>query len=72
MKSFAAACAFAAVAAAKNCQQLTIPIQASARNGVFDIAVPANNVEVTDFFLNLAQQGANYTQSVLTGVRYPT
>jgi hypothetical protein len=58
------------LAAAKKCQQLTIPIKASARNGVFDISTPATNIEVTDFFLNLSQQGANYSDAVLSGVCY--
>ncbi|KAK3719738.1 hypothetical protein LTR37_004275 [Vermiconidia calcicola] len=61
----AASSLFAAIASAKNCQDLTIPVDVSARNGVFNLATPANNIDVTNFILNLSQQGANYTQEVL-------
>ena len=72
MKStIAAASILAAVASAKKCQELTVPVQVSARNGVFDTAAltPHTEIDITNFALNLAQQGANYTQSVLQGVR---
>jgi hypothetical protein len=68
MKYCAAAILFSALASAKKCTELTIPIEASARNGVFTITTPANDVDVTNFILDLTQQGANYTQSVLSGV----
>ena len=69
MKSAVVTSSLLAVASARKCIELTIPITASARNGVFDVSVPANNIEVTDFILDLAQQGVNYTESVLNGVR---
>ncbi|KAK5172667.1 uncharacterized protein LTR77_002787 [Saxophila tyrrhenica] len=67
MKYLAAASTLAAIASARNCQQLAVPVHAAARNAVFDIPVPANNIETTNFILNLSQQGANYTESVLQG-----
>lgn len=55
----------AAVATARKCQNLTVPISITASNTHFKLQAPSNNVEVTDFVLNLAQPGANYTAEVL-------
>lgn len=68
MKYSVAAALFSALASAKKCTELTIPIEASARNGVFKIATPATDIDVTNFILDLTQQGANYTESILSGV----
>lgn len=64
----AALTALVSVGAAYTCQNLTIPISVSARQGVFSLSAPANNIEVTNFILDLTQQGHNLTQEVLTGV----
>lgn len=61
----AAAAAFIGSASAMTCTNITVPVDLSARNGVFNISAPQNNIEVTDFILNNAQQGANYTKAVL-------
>lgn len=50
------------------CQNLTVPISVSARQGVFSLQAPTDTTEVTDFVLNISQQGHNYTQKLLTGV----
>lgn len=69
MKSIAAVSfALFAIASARKCTDLNIPVHVSARQGVFDIKIPSADVEVTDFFLNANQQGVNYTDSILTGV----
>lgn len=47
------------------CQNLTVPVTISARNAVFDVSTPQTNIQVTDFILNLSQQGHNYTDDVL-------
>ena len=66
MKSTIAAVSLLATAVtARQCQNLTIPISASARNGVFDLDAPATNIDVTNFILNLGQQGANYSEAIL-------
>ncbi|KAK8089064.1 hypothetical protein PG997_004025 [Apiospora hydei] len=57
------------VGSARHCQNLTIPISISARNGKFDLQAPATNIEVTNFVLNLAQPGHNLTEAVLDEVR---
>ncbi|XDG09422.1 hypothetical protein ABKA04_009037 [Annulohypoxylon sp. FPYF3050] len=54
----------AAVATARVCQNITIPISISAQNAKFTLQAPANDIEVTNFLLNLAQPGMNFTQSV--------
>jgi hypothetical protein len=58
----------AAVAAARHCTNLTIPISISARNGVFKLQPPSSNIQVTDFLLDLTRQGHNLTNELLTGV----
>lgn len=65
----AAVAALTSAVEAYKCQNLTVPITVSARQGQYSISAPGSNIEVTNFVLNLAQQGANYTQQVLTGVR---
>jgi hypothetical protein len=65
--STAALALFAATAAAKKCINQTIPVHISSRNGVFNLAVPQTNLEVTDFILNMTQQGRNFTNTALTG-----
>ncbi|CAJ2513492.1 Uu.00g016110.m01.CDS01 [Anthostomella pinea] len=52
---------------ARQCHNLTIPVSISARNGLFNLTAPSNNIEVTDFILNQAQPGKNYTEAVLEG-----
>lgn len=54
-----------AVASARNCQNLTIPVSISARNTNFALQAPATNIDATNFVLNLAQPGMNYTNEVL-------
>ncbi|KAH7409126.1 hypothetical protein BKA64DRAFT_388116 [Cadophora sp. MPI-SDFR-AT-0126] len=58
---------FAASVAGKMCINQTVPVNISARQAVFDIAVPQSNLEVTDFVLNITQQGRNFTDIALKG-----
>lgn len=72
MRSYTTATALAALAAtvaAKTCQNITVPVTISARNGKFDAKAltTQNNIEVTNFILNLTQQGKNFTANVLQG-----
>jgi len=55
------------VASARKCENITIPVSISARNGVFNVNIPQDNVDVTNLMLEMAKQGRNYTASVLTG-----
>lgn len=61
----AVAAAFIGSSRAMTCTNLTVPVDLSARNGVFNIEAPQNNIEVTNFILSNTQQGANYTQELL-------
>jgi len=63
----AAIAALASSAAAAHCQNLTIPISVSARNGNFSLANPTTDIDVTNFALRTARQGHNYTAEVLEG-----
>ncbi|KAI0161178.1 Alpha/Beta hydrolase protein [Hypoxylon sp. FL1284] len=56
-----------AVATARNCQNLTIPVSVSARNTNFTLQAPSSNIEVTNFVLNIARPGANYSAEVMGG-----
>ncbi|CZS89775.1 uncharacterized protein RAG0_01042 [Rhynchosporium agropyri] len=58
---------FAASVAGKRCINQTIPVEISARQAIFDIDVPQTNLEVTDFILNVTQQGRNFTDIALSG-----
>jgi len=65
-----AAAAFAALAStatAAQCQNLTIPISVSARNGLFDVPNPNTTIDATNFALRMSRQGHNYTDEALTG-----
>ncbi|PNY29728.1 Uncharacterized protein TCAP_00355 [Tolypocladium capitatum] len=61
--------ALASAVAAKHCRNITVPISISARNGVFNIAPPKTEAQVTDFFLELSKQNSNYTQSITNGYK---
>ncbi|CAK4028180.1 alpha beta-hydrolase [Lecanosticta acicola] len=72
MKSFttaAAVVALGSLASGKKCANITVPVTVNARNAVFDKAAltPHSNIDVTNFILNLSQQGHNYTQEQLKG-----
>ncbi|OTA63563.1 hypothetical protein K449DRAFT_368356 [Hypoxylon sp. EC38] len=54
-----------AVATARNCQNLTVPISISARNTNFSLQAPATNVDVSNFILNFSQPGVNFTEQAL-------
>ncbi|KAK6841961.1 hypothetical protein PG989_009500 [Apiospora arundinis] len=60
-----AAALLLSVGSARDCQNLTIPISISARNGKFHLHAPANNIEVTNYILDLTQPGRNLTDAVL-------
>lgn len=59
--------ALASSTLARNCVNLTIPIDISARNGVFDLKVPQTNLDATAFIQNVTQQGRNFSATALTG-----
>ena len=53
--------------AAKICQNITVPVDISARTGIFDLPIPQSNSDATAFIQNLTQQGRNFTDVALTG-----
>ena len=59
----------AAVVTARSYVDLTVPVDISARTGVFNIAVPQTNLDATTLIQNLTQQGRNFTEMVLTGYK---
>ncbi|KAI1616062.1 Alpha/Beta hydrolase protein [Exophiala viscosa] len=70
MRSFFTAAALSSaigLASAWTCQNITVPVSISARNAVFNISIPQTNIDVTNFIVDLAEQGVNYTQEILAG-----
>lgn len=53
----------------RTCKEFTIPIRISARLGVFPEIPAKGNLEVTAFSENFAQQGRNYSASILQGYK---
>jgi hypothetical protein len=62
------ALAMAVGVSARYCQNLTVTLSLSARNGQFNLDAPTSNIEVTNFILNSAQTGHNYTEDILEDV----
>lgn len=57
----------ASLASARNCANLTVEVTVDARNAVFNLTAPTNNIEVTNFILDFTRPGHNLTEEVLTG-----
>ena len=53
------------VAAAKNCLNVTIPVDISARQGVFKRIPIENNLDVTAFTQEVTRNGQNYSEVLL-------
>ena len=62
----------ATCATAKICTNIRVPVDLSARQAVFDLAIPQTNSDVPDFVLNVTRQGGNFTNDVLTGYNTTT
>ena len=54
-------------AAAKQCTNMTVPVDISARTGVFNIPIPQTNLDATAFIQNLTRQGQNFSEVALSG-----
>lgn len=62
--------ALTTVAVARICQNITVHLPSiSARNGVFNINPPTSMIDVTNFFLEFAREGRNYSEVLLDHVR---
>ncbi|KAH8800367.1 hypothetical protein F5884DRAFT_549545 [Xylogone sp. PMI_703] len=59
-------------AMAKRCTNITVPVDLSVEQGIFNIAIPQTNLEVIDFIVNVTQQGRNFTDLVLDGYNTTT
>jgi hypothetical protein len=63
--------AIAAVAEARQCTNIMVPVSLESRNGRFNVQLPETEIEATNFALELTRQGRNYTDLVLEEVRFP-
>ena len=68
-QSIASLALLASFAAAKQCTNITVPVEISARTAIFNVPVPQTNLEATAFIQNFTQQGRNFTETTLTGYR---
>ena len=59
--------AFTGLASARQCKNLTVPVDISARNGNFNQKITETDIEVTNFILNQTQNGHNYSMEALDG-----
>ena len=53
------------------CTNLTVPVDLSARNGIFNLKAMQTNIDVTDFILENSRSEGNYTEQLLLNVRCP-
>lgn len=63
--------ALASLSSARKCTDLSIEVPVVSRNAVFNRTAPKNDIEVTNFVLDLTRQGHNLTNEALTGVGPP-
>lgn len=62
-------CLLASLVSARHCQNVTVPVAVSARNAIYNQSASKNDIEVTNFVLNMLRQGHNYPSQLLEGVR---
>ncbi|KAI1470613.1 alpha/beta-hydrolase [Daldinia caldariorum] len=60
----------AAVASARNCKNLTVPLFLSAQNSDFDFKVPSSDIEVTNYVLNFGRTGVSFADEILSENKY--
>ncbi len=58
---------FAGSAVAKQCTNMTVAVEISARNAIFNIDIPQTNLDATNFIQNLTRQGQNFSEDALSG-----
>lgn len=58
---------FGAVASAKTCLNVTVPVYIDARQGMYDVPAINSNFDAVTFVLNVTKQGENFTETALTG-----
>ena len=68
--SFASLALLAGLTTARNCQNITVSVSITARNGNFNVQPTQNNIDVTNFILDGTQQGHNATAQVLNGYNH--
>lgn len=58
----------AGLASARQCQNLTVELPLEARNAVFNLTAPTDEIDITNFVLGYTRNGHNLTAESLTGV----
>lgn len=62
----------AAAVEARKCQDIKVPVSISSRNSVFNLKTIETEIQATDFYLNLARQGGNYSDRLIESVSFAT
>ena len=63
------ALALAAAAEARQCKNITVPVQLSQHMGQYSLKPLATEIDVTNFLLGFSRPGNNATADYFTGVR---
>jgi hypothetical protein len=58
----------AIMASARKCRDIKVSVCISSENMVLNLKPPTTEVDVTNFYLNLARQGTNFPGSITTAV----
>ncbi|KAI5465311.1 Alpha/Beta hydrolase protein [Mariannaea sp. PMI_226] len=58
-----------ALGSARKCKELIVPVSLVAENIVLDVQVPTTSIDVTNLFLQISQQGRDYTSIVSRGTK---
>lgn len=55
---------------ARKCRDIKVPISITSQNAVLDLQPLTTEIEVTNFYLELAKQGGNYFDKLFKGVSW--
>ncbi|WQF78774.1 Putative alpha/Beta hydrolase [Colletotrichum destructivum] len=65
--SLALPLAFATIAVARVCQNLTVDVSITSKNGVYNISVPETNIDVTNIMIGLSTQSNDFSADYFVG-----
>ena len=67
LPSLVASALLTTTVAAKRCQNFSVPVTLSARNGIFNVPTLLDNDDATTFTANFTKPGGNFSNEVLLG-----
>ena len=72
MSILTAVALFGALATAKTCTNVTVPVYINARQAIFDVPTLQSNLDATHFAINFTNIGMNFTDVATTGFQTVT